>query len=83
MSFLRIGELIGLLRRPETEYRSEKDLSLWAEVRDWEGEVGVNRKGRLGVQGIVLGGGELGPEYSPEAETTVLTQKGRRIELKG
>jgi hypothetical protein len=42
----------------------------------------MTQKGNLGIDLLVLGGGEIGPQISTESKIIISAEKGRRIELK-
>ena len=42
----------------------------------------MTKKGNLGLNLLVLGGGEIGPQFSTESTTIISAEKARRIELK-
>ncbi|KAG4414208.1 hypothetical protein IFR04_012655 [Cadophora malorum] len=53
-----------------------------AHIRDWNGKLSTSKTGNLGLDALILGGGEVGPQFSTESEKLISAEKGRRIELK-
>jgi hypothetical protein len=53
-----------------------------AYIREWNGMMTMAKKGNLGFNFLILGGGEIGPQFSTESKTIISAEKGRRIELK-
>lgn len=40
------------------------------------------KKGNLGFNLLILGGGEIGPQFSTESRKVISAEKARRVELK-